>query len=37
MVARYPLVTFVNRGTSLTPQVQEARYGPELWRRDPDL
>jgi phosphoadenosine phosphosulfate reductase len=37
MVQRYPLVTFVNRGTSLTPQAQEARYGPELWRRDPDL
>jgi phosphoadenosine phosphosulfate reductase len=37
MVARYPLVTFVNRGTSLTPEAQDARYGPELWRRDPDL
>ncbi len=37
MVRRYPLVTFVNRGTSLTPEAQEARFGPELWRRDPDL
>lgn len=37
MVGRYPLVTFVNRGTSLTAEAQEARYGPELWRRDPDL
>jgi phosphoadenosine phosphosulfate reductase len=37
MVQRYPLVTFVNRGTSLTPEAQEARHGPELWRRDPDL
>ncbi|MGH7510580.1 MAG: phosphoadenylyl-sulfate reductase [Gemmatimonadales bacterium] len=37
MVQRYPLVTFVNRGTSLAPEDQEARYGPELWRRDPDL
>ena len=36
MVQRYPLITFVNRGTSLTPEAQEARYGPELWRRDPD-
>lgn len=36
MVRRYPLITFVNRGTSLTPQAQEAIYGPELWRRDPD-
>jgi phosphoadenosine phosphosulfate reductase len=37
MVARYPLLTFVNRGTSLTPEAQEARYGPELWRWNPDL
>jgi phosphoadenosine phosphosulfate reductase len=37
MVQRYPLVTFVNRGTSLTPAAQAAQYGPELWRRDPDL
>jgi phosphoadenosine phosphosulfate reductase len=36
MVQRYPLMTFVNRGTSLTPQAQEVTYGPELWRRDPD-
>ena len=36
MVRRYPLMTFVNRGTSLTPQAQAVRYGPELWRRDPD-
>jgi phosphoadenosine phosphosulfate reductase len=37
MVRRYPLITFVNRGTSLTPQQQETRHGPQLWRRDPDL
>jgi phosphoadenosine phosphosulfate reductase len=37
MIARYPLITFVNRGTSLTPEGQERQYGPELWRRDPDL
>jgi phosphoadenosine phosphosulfate reductase len=37
MVQRYPMVTFVNRGTSLTPAAQATRYGPELWRRDPDL
>jgi len=36
MVSRYPMITFVNRGTLLTPAAQEARYGPELWRRDPD-
>lgn len=37
MVQRYPLITFVNRGTSLTPEEQEVRYGPQLWRRAPDL
>lgn len=37
MVRRYPLLTFVNRGTSLTPEEQRKRYGPDLWRRDPDL
>jgi phosphoadenosine phosphosulfate reductase len=37
MIERYPQLTFVNRGTSLTAEAQEARYGPELWRRDPDL
>jgi phosphoadenosine phosphosulfate reductase len=36
MVRRYPLITFINRGTSLTPEAQDAAYGPELWRRDPD-
>jgi phosphoadenosine phosphosulfate reductase len=36
MVSRYPMLTFVNRGTSLSPAAQEARYGAELWRRDPD-
>jgi phosphoadenosine phosphosulfate reductase len=37
MARRYPLITFINRGTSLTPEAQAARHGPELWRRDPDL
>jgi phosphoadenosine phosphosulfate reductase len=36
MVERYPLLRFENRGTSLTPHAQAERYGPELWRRDPD-
>ncbi len=36
MVRRYPLMTFVNRGTSLTPDAQAAGYGADLWRRDPD-
>lgn len=37
LVARYSRLTFVNDGTGLTPEEQEARYGTELWRRDPDL
>ena len=37
LVDRYPHVTFVNRGTSLTPEEQAARYGDELWKRDSDL
>ena len=36
MVRRYPLITFIDRGTSLTPEAQDAAHGPELWRRDPD-
>ena len=36
MVARYPHLTFENRGTTLTPEAQAERYGPELWRREPD-
>ncbi len=33
---RYPHLTFENRGTSLSPEEQETRHGPELWARDPD-
>jgi phosphoadenosine phosphosulfate reductase len=36
-IARYPHLTFENRGTTLTPEQQEAQHGPELWKRDPDL
>jgi len=36
MVARYPNVTFINRGTTMTPEEQEAKYGPELWKHNPD-
>jgi phosphoadenosine phosphosulfate reductase len=36
MVARYPNLRFENRGTTLTPGAQAERFGPELWRRDPD-
>jgi phosphoadenosine phosphosulfate reductase len=36
MIRRYPQLTFVNAGTELTPEAQEATYGPRLWVRDPD-
>ncbi len=36
LVERYPHLTFVNRGTSLTPEEQACIYGNELWKRDPD-
>ncbi len=36
MVARYPQLRFENRGTSLTPDQQAERHGPELWRHNPD-
>ena len=36
MIARYPHLRFENRGTTLTPEAQAERFGPELWRRDPD-
>ncbi|MBY0262823.1 MAG: phosphoadenosine phosphosulfate reductase family protein, partial [Phycisphaerales bacterium] len=34
--ARYANVMFVNAGTSITPEQQELRFGPELWKTDPD-
>jgi phosphoadenosine phosphosulfate reductase len=37
LVAHYPNLSFVNGGTSLTSEQQSATYGPELWKRDPDL
>lgn len=37
LVRRYPHLTFINEGTSLTPADQEAVHGPRLWERDPDL
>jgi phosphoadenosine phosphosulfate reductase len=37
LAERYPRLRFVNVGTGLTPEAQASRYGPELWRRDPDL
>jgi len=37
MVERYPHIRFINRGTTLTPEHQAELYGPELWKRNPDL
>ncbi len=37
MMERYPRLKFINYGTSITPQQQEDLYGPELWKRNPDL
>lgn len=37
MIERYPHLTFVNRGTDLTPEAQAAEYGDELWKHNPDL
>lgn len=37
LVERYAHLQFVNGGTKLTPEEQAARYGPELWKREPDL
>ncbi len=34
---RYPHVSFENQGTLMTPAEQAEQYGPELWKRDPDL
>jgi phosphoadenosine phosphosulfate reductase len=36
LAARYPHLRFEGRAPSLTPEAQEARYGPELWAREPD-
>ena len=35
MIERYPHLSFVNRGTTLTPEQQEQQYGPELWKTNP--
>jgi phosphoadenosine phosphosulfate reductase len=37
LAARYPHLTFVNRGTAMTPEQQAARHGPELWKTNPTL
>jgi len=37
LMQRYPHLEFVNMGTALTPQQQQERYGPQLWKTDPNL
>ena len=36
LAARYPHLSFERRATEVTPEEQEAHYGPELWMREPD-
>jgi phosphoadenosine phosphosulfate reductase len=37
MRERYPKLSFVNRGTTITAEQQSRQFGPELWKSDPDL
>lgn len=37
LIERYPHLTIVNRGTTVTPEEQEKALGPELWKTNPDL
>ncbi len=37
MVERYPHLKFVNRGTTITPEIQAEKHAPELWKTNPDL
>lgn len=37
LVQKYPHVTFINSGTSMTPEEQEKLHGPELWKTNPTL
>lgn len=37
MIKKYPNLSFVNRGTTLTPEEQAEQHGPELWKTNPDL
>ena len=36
LAERYSNLRLVNAGSELTPEEQAERYGPELWRTDPD-
>ncbi len=37
MIARYPNVSFINAGTTLSAEQQAASFGPALWESNPDL
>lgn len=37
LVERYPHLKFVNRGTTLTPEEQAAKFGQEMWKSNPNL
>lgn len=37
MIARYPHLRFVDRGTELSPALQAELFGDLLWQTDPDL
>ena len=36
LIEKYPHLKFENRGTTLTPEEQAERMGPELWKTDPN-
>ncbi|HKQ47190.1 MAG TPA: phosphoadenylyl-sulfate reductase [Phycisphaerae bacterium] len=36
LAERYPHLSFINRGTTLTPEEQAEHFGPELWKNNPD-
>ncbi len=36
LISRYPHLTFENRGTTLRPEQQADKFGPDLWKTDPD-
>lgn len=36
LAERYPHLSFVNRGTTLTPEEQAEHFGPQLWQTNPD-
>jgi len=37
LARRYPNANFIRHATSLSPDAQAREFGPELWKRNPDL